>query len=307
MTKRSVLQSDSGGSTYLSSSQPPIRREVFFFGGSEGSLFGSYHLPDVGTRRGIVICSPLFAEHIANYRREVMIADALASSGFPVLRFHYSGTGHSDGDSATITFDSLREDMLSAIELLRTDRRVDVVVLLATKLPALVAASVAEQSESPLVLCQPAVDGASYFRDVFRSHLMNELKDGHSHSTSSETMLAEMHSVGYTDILGYPVTAGLYDSFVNASLTQQLERLPSPSLLVQVARKQRLSAPYDRIIQWARDTGRSIAAQVVVESGGEWLPGEQWRSEEGNSGTAQIIGATTKWLADIHLQEKDVS
>ncbi|MDP8959415.1 MAG: alpha/beta hydrolase, partial [Actinomycetota bacterium] len=88
--------------------------EAWWFGPDGQRLFGFLHLPEGRPRAGIVVCSPLHAEFLRNYRREVLVARALAARGFAVQRFHYRGTGSSDGQASEATYETMRQDALLA-------------------------------------------------------------------------------------------------------------------------------------------------------------------------------------------------
>jgi len=85
------------------------------FGCNAASLVGILHQPD-GTARDVgvlvVVGGPQY--RIGSHRQFVLMARALAGAGYPVLRFDYRGMGDSDGE--TQTFESVRDDIGSAID-----------------------------------------------------------------------------------------------------------------------------------------------------------------------------------------------
>lgn len=76
--------------------QSRSRGEVGFFGLLRRRMVACTHLPATQPIRGEVICSPLHAEFLHKYRKEVMLAPSLAASGLAVQRFHY-------GEQETVT------------------------------------------------------------------------------------------------------------------------------------------------------------------------------------------------------------
>ena len=74
-----------------------IEEEVGFLEASGSSLFVCQHRPLGPVTGAVVICPALFVDQLRNYRAEVSLARRLAASGVLVQRFHYRGTGHSDG------------------------------------------------------------------------------------------------------------------------------------------------------------------------------------------------------------------
>ena len=79
--------------------RPEVRREPLMLGTAEQPLFGWYHVADAVPRRDavVVICNPMGYEYAHGHRSLRHLADDLARSGVPALRFDYHGTGDSPG------------------------------------------------------------------------------------------------------------------------------------------------------------------------------------------------------------------
>ncbi len=74
--------------------------QAFWFGPRDRPLFGWYH-PGCGAAlrdTGVVLCNPFGYEAMAVHRAYRRLATRLASTGHPVLRFDYDGTGDSGGE-----------------------------------------------------------------------------------------------------------------------------------------------------------------------------------------------------------------
>ncbi len=100
-----------------------ITEAAEFFGPPGERMLGLAHLP-TSAASGVLVCSSIQAEFAKNYRREVLLARALARQGRAVGRFHYRGTGNSDGDSldpilAVVTVGGLAALVASAREASR--------------------------------------------------------------------------------------------------------------------------------------------------------------------------------------------
>jgi exosortase A-associated hydrolase 1 len=80
-----------------------------------------------GQRVGVVIVVGGPQYRAGSHRQFVLTARALASAGFPVLRFDYRGMGDSDGEQRT--FESVHEDIRTAIDTLVRECGVSQVVL----------------------------------------------------------------------------------------------------------------------------------------------------------------------------------
>jgi alpha-beta hydrolase superfamily lysophospholipase len=80
------------------SAEGPMRPDPVWFGPDERPLFGWLHRPVGGRARGgVVLCPPVGDEDRRVYLTYRKAAEALALSGFAVLRFSYEGTGDSTG------------------------------------------------------------------------------------------------------------------------------------------------------------------------------------------------------------------
>jgi alpha-beta hydrolase superfamily lysophospholipase len=75
------------------------RPEPRFIGDPLRPVFAWHHAPPRHARRGaaVVLCPPLGHECLSAYRTWRVLADALAGSGFDVVRVDYDGTGSSAG------------------------------------------------------------------------------------------------------------------------------------------------------------------------------------------------------------------
>jgi len=148
-----------------------------FFGSGPLRMFGCTHAPQGRALGGVVICSPVLGEFLRNYRNEVMLARDLAVSGFAVQRFHYRGSGHSDGEWCDATFETMRDDAIVAAEWLKAATGVSDIAFVGTRWGALIAASAIPRFPmAPLVVIEPPLDCSRYFREVLRWRLMRELK-----------------------------------------------------------------------------------------------------------------------------------
>ena len=211
-----------------------------FFGPGEMKMMGFTHLPPASASAGVVVCSPLYAELLRNYRREVLIGRLLASRGIAVQRFHYRGHGNSDGRVDDATFETMRDDAIAAARHLVETTGISRVAFFGTRLGALVAAAAARHfGAAPLALWDPVLDPSQYFRDIFRASKIQALKQGGT-SRSTEDPLERLARDGSIDILGYSVTHRLYESGRGRSLIEEVGSEPRSTLVLQLGNDQRL-------------------------------------------------------------------
>jgi exosortase A-associated hydrolase 1 len=89
------------------------RRHVVQFVCHDCWLFGVLHLPDVPQSRGLLIVTGGPQYRVGSHRHFVLLADQLAATGIPVLRFDYRGMGDSEGELRDFT--SVDDDLAAAI------------------------------------------------------------------------------------------------------------------------------------------------------------------------------------------------
>jgi alpha/beta superfamily hydrolase len=92
------------------------------FTGSQGHALAARLDDAIGPERTVALFAHCFtcSKDIAAARR---IAGALAKLGITVLRFDFTGLGHSDGEFANTNFSSNVGDLLAAAQWLRENRR----------------------------------------------------------------------------------------------------------------------------------------------------------------------------------------
>lgn len=129
--------------------------EVEFFGGPD-FMFGCRHVPAGVPIAAVLICSPLPYGTTAVYLPDARLGRHLARAGVVAQRFHYRGAGHSDGDPAARTLDSMADDARDALGHLRHRCGVELVGLVGTAAGATVAALVARDVPgAPVALWRP--------------------------------------------------------------------------------------------------------------------------------------------------------
>src|SRR5262245_1310438 len=151
-----------------------------FLGADEDRLFGVFTQPSTEASGVVLMCSSLYSEAARNYRREVILARELAARGIASLRFHYRGSGYSDGDPATLDFRSMIMDAAEALTELRERYPSAPAACLGTRLGAFVSASLARSNPSmALLLWDPVDSPAVIFQDVLKARRASTMIAGH--------------------------------------------------------------------------------------------------------------------------------
>lgn len=272
-----------------------IGTEPCFFGAGDSRMFGMAYAPTGRPIAGMLICPPLQSEFLTNYRREVLLARELAAAGFAVARFHYRGTGHSDGDERSITFDSMLADADEAAAWLRARSGVETLAFLGTRLSAMTALAVAAaRSGAPVVLWDPVVDGDRYFQELFRFRKMSLLSRGERGPQRSP--FEEIRESGFADIFGYRIDRALFDSFRGRALADQVGAVARPILLIQMDVRTRLRSEYASLVDAAARGGSSLDVELFEGKEGWWFPGGQMR-EPAQHRSQAVVEHTRRWLS----------
>jgi pimeloyl-ACP methyl ester carboxylesterase len=144
-----------------------------YFGRSERPLFGVYHPAESWNGRpGVVISGPVGHEYVRVHRMCRVLAQFLGRHGAPTLRFDYTGTGDSWGESEDGNLTVWKDDLVSAVEELRDTSGCREVDILGIRLGASIAVLV-EEFPCPvnlLMLWDPVVDGQLYMEELVRKH-----------------------------------------------------------------------------------------------------------------------------------------
>jgi alpha-beta hydrolase superfamily lysophospholipase len=151
------------------------RKLAFHFGSPARSLFGFYHPPSGNAWRdaGVVLCNPLGTDQTRSERTYRHLAERLAASGFPCLRFDFFGTGDSGGDEwSKDLLRAWRDDVGVAMAELRVRSGASKVALVGLRLGATLACveAAARGDVDALVMWSPCVSGSGYVSEVTKLH-----------------------------------------------------------------------------------------------------------------------------------------
>ncbi|PCG84221.1 hypothetical protein CIB93_20620 [Streptomyces sp. WZ.A104] len=269
-------------------------RETAAFLGTPGeAVFACLHEPSEPPTALVVVCSSIGAEWKHNYRREVLLGRALARAGVATVRFHYTGVGNSD--DGTADFDRMVLDA-ALIERWALERCGTVpVAYFGAKFGALVAAAAAARRPgAPLAAWGAALDGASYFRELFRVERVGRVAAAGSRLDGEALGPRESLERGLpADLLGYTVEPAFYDSALTRSLERELAAAP------RVARLFEIGEPRAALADVA---ARLAAHEVRVEIGtvpaqqNWWLHDKDWTADERRDSVIGLIEETLQWL-----------
>jgi hypothetical protein len=247
----------------------PVLEEAGFLARPDGALFVVLHRPVGRPPSGLLtVCSSLFAEQHTDYRREVRLARMLAPAGIAVARFHYRGVGNSAPAPASL--DALTQDALDVTLAARRLTTASRVAFLGAGAGSLVAARAwLAHPDAPLLLWKPVIDGAQYFRDLFRARLVAATRARGPRPCTTDELLATLISEGHADVMGFTVAASLYDSLIASRLTETLPGQPR-RILLQPFRGAR-AAGVERLAADWRACGCLVDVQPVKLAEDPWF------------------------------------
>ena len=266
--------------------------EAGFFGPGPQRLFGVLHRPTGPALGRVVICPSIYAGFITGYRVEVSLARALASRGVAVQRFHYRGTGHSDGEAEETTFPTMREDALAAAERLLERTGVGGLAFIGTRFGGLVAASAAsEHPRCPLVLFGPTREARPFFQDAWRAMLIRDVKEGAGRRAPGQGLAETLEREGKVDVLGDGIYRPLFESAVDRTLVGELGDGARPVLVVQLGRASSLRGDIEAAAAALRGLGCAVDVELVAEDVAGWFMAEIKHGER-----HPLVEVTRAWL-----------
>src|ERR1700712_938246 len=134
--------------------------------GAKRQLLGALHQPQRLRPRGtaVLLCNPFGEEASRAHRIYRLLATHLERAGYTALRFNYSGTGDSLGDSTAATVDAWIADISAAAERLQAASGATRIAVVGLRLGATLAmlASARGLKIRHLLLWDPVVEGAVY-------------------------------------------------------------------------------------------------------------------------------------------------
>ncbi len=263
----------------------------------QGRMFTVRHEPSGPSAGTIVVCPPILAEAVRNQRRELVLGWELSAARFAATRFHYIGSGHSDGEPETMTFEGLVADGARVAAESAPDAGIGFV---GTRLGALVATTVAAGFPgAPLVLWEPPLDMKRYYNEVFRARMIGLLRSGQRGPTSRELM-DSFAAAGILDVVGNPLPYGLYTSTVDLDLGELLIAAgPRPVLIIQLSVKPQLRPGLAALVERCRGAGIDIATEVVGFDEAWWFGANGYTVLEVEAGGLDALPLTTGFFHEV--------
>jgi uncharacterized protein len=236
----------------------PLGVKVHYFGASP-NLFGVLHLPQRLRARSasVLLCNPFGEEAARAHRIYRVMATQLERAGYACLRFDYSHTGDSAGDSRGASVEQWLRDLAVAASQLRSASGTQRVALVGLRFGATLAALATSRGElrpRHVLLWDPVVNGATYLRELaaqHRQYLREEMAE-----VGWEDRLTISAQGFPTEALGTLISARLADELAGIDLTNEAIHADLTTVI-----STQTSAELDR---WAKQLGGGAATRWVT-------------------------------------------
>lgn len=258
---------------------------------------------DAQRRQGWVLCHSYGMEQVTLATHEAPVARALASAGFPVLRYHGQGYGDSELPPDGVGLGSHLRDAFEAAEVLVNASGVQEVGYLGARLGGTVAALAAERSGAPaFVAWEPVVRGSRYARSLLTLsvllHLMHQERDRDERPDPAQ-LLAER---GVLDVQGFPLTVDMHEELVRLDLVERVTSFRGESLIVQISKGAAPRPDLERFAAHLRSLGGRSALTIVTDERANTFGESRYRpigggrksDVQGNLGRA-LVTQTLEW------------
>jgi hypothetical protein len=275
------------------------RAEAGFVETDRGAVFAVTHLPSRRAEAAVLICSPIQSELLKNNRREVMLARRLASRGLGVARFHYVGTGNSDGDLGDVTIEGMAADAAAVATALAAASGTDRIGFVATRLGSLPASSVASgRPGAPLAFWEPVVSGRSYLKELMRVRLMVGMRQGADGSEQvAEDVAEQLARTGSFAVMGFSIGGALKDDLERSDL-----RIMHPAdhdlLLVQFGQRAGIRRELRALAADLEQRGGAPTVEQVPFDEAWWLhvDVDALTPDLEFAMNTDVVGRTERWL-----------
>ena len=276
-----------------------VHEEAGWLGRPPCRVFGVRHLPPEPCG-ALVVCSPVGGEGDSNYRREVLLARALARRSIAVQRFHWRGTGNSDGDPRDLTFDTMVDDACRAVDALTSVADAPV-MLLGTRSSAFVAGEVTGRvGARALSLWQPPASGQAYFRELGRLLRVNKLAQAAGGTVGTRSLHDELDGEGVSEVGGYQIHRAYQRSMLDRDMAGIRCSGATDVQVVQFGGSS-LSAHIEQSAAAWRATGQRVVTCLIPEHEQWWYAPDD-SAEDRRPVTAKSVAATADWCADVVAQ-----
>ena len=287
-----------------------IAESAVFYESSDSFQSGVTTVGPQEPTAAVLLCNLLYAEGLRNFRRETIVARALAAVGIASHRFDYRGTGNSAGETSEITLDSLADDIATAADHLAEMVGSLPLGVVATRLATIpVARAVGRLNPRALVLWQPVVDYGQFFKRLERNKGIQDRAEAlraekFGFDVEPRPPIREqLEQAGVADVTGFSYGRPMHDSFGGDSVHGDLATFDGHVRVIQISQREVPQKP----LQAFTDTlgARGVDADLHVVAGEEenwWFRTgvQEFYTEEDRAVNAAAQKLTTEFMT-MHL------
>jgi len=230
-----------------------------------GVLHAVLHRPVSATaRRGLLVCNPFAAECIFAYRNLVELAREGSRRGIAVVRFDYVGTGDSEGEFADAGIESRLHDIETAWHYLEGLPGLEQLGLFGLRFGATLAALAAAQGLARpdlLILADPVVDAAAYFKQALRTNIASQSTTYRKVIRDRRALVERINEGGLVSVVGgFPLGKRLRDEAACVRLESELNAPAGAVLITATGSAEDAAPPADaeRLIQSYSNAGADV-------------------------------------------------
>ena len=199
--------------------------KLFHFGAKAAPLLGTLHTPSSLSRpkAAVLLCNPFGEEAMRAHRIYRVLATQLTRHDYAALRFDYSCSGDSLGDSRDASVPTWLSDIELALDEVLQRSKATQCAVFGLKLGATLAATAFAEKSLPaqhLVLWDPAIDGQQYLEELAESH------NRYLRMEFGAAYVAPQRTTGtVAEALGHPIGSRLGGEIASLGL-MKLKRFP---------------------------------------------------------------------------------
>jgi alpha-beta hydrolase superfamily lysophospholipase len=235
------------------------------FGESTRALYGVYHEPAFESRdEAILLCNPLCHEYMKTHWAFRRLAMAVASAGFPALRFDYYGCGDSAGNAGDGSLAEWRRNIRTAAEELIALSGATAVTLVGLRIGAALAIEAVAEGlpVRDLVLWNPVVRGAQLLRELGEQEAENAR--WHAVGRRPGRGAAARDEQGRAEVLGFPLPERMRREMESIDLIAIARRVRARTVIMALSDQK---GEYLQLQDALGHAGMAVKYQMVADSG----------------------------------------
>jgi alpha-beta hydrolase superfamily lysophospholipase len=212
----------------------------------------------------MLVCNPFAAESVFAYRNLVELAREGARRGIAVVRFDYVGTGDSEGEFADAGIASRLSDIETAWQYLEGLPGLEQLGLFGLRFGATLAALAAARFMARpdlLILADPVVDAAAYFKQALRTNIASQTTTYRKVIRDRQALAERIQEGGLVSVVGgFPLGQRLQEEAASVSLEEELNAPAGAVLVTATAPEGSKTPPADaaRLIEAYAHAGADV-------------------------------------------------